>query len=298
MLKKKAADLLEKSAQYKRMFLLAPPLLFIGAFFVVPIFWMIRISFYPGGSFEYTPGVTLDHYIRFFTDPYYLGTAWYTLKITLCVTPFVLIFSYAVSYLIATSSGKRGAIYLMLIVTPLFTTEVIRALGFKIILAKHGIINTALLATGLLDEPLQLIYNDFAIVVALIHSIIPYACLVLIGVLVGIDKSYLEAARTMGAGRIKTFWHVTLPLSIPGISGALVVSIIWCLSIYSIPEFLGSGAKYTMTMLIEEQILSVFNWPFADAVAVILVVLTTVGLTLSFKFSEKKEKQYNAEVTE
>ncbi len=109
---------------------------------------------------------------------------------------------------------EKGALYLMLIVTPLFTTEVIRALGFKIILAKHGIINTVLLASGLFDEPLQLIYNDFAIVVALIHSIIPYACLVLIGVLVGIDKSYLEAAKTMGAGRIKTFWHVTLPINI------------------------------------------------------------------------------------
>jgi ABC-type spermidine/putrescine transport system permease subunit I len=289
MLRHTIADFLEKCADHKFLFLLAPPLVFIGAFFIIPIFWMIRISFYPGGSFEYEPGFTLDHYLRFFLDPYYLGTAFYTLKITLCVTPFVLVFSYAVSYLIATSSGKKGALYLMLIVTPLFTTEVVRALGFKIFLAKHGIINTLLLATGLFDEPLQLIYNDFAIVVALIHSIIPYACLVLIGVLVGIDKSYLEAAKTMGAGRIKTFWHVTLPLSIPGISGALVVSIIWCLSIYSIPEFLGSGAKYTMTMLIEEQILSVFNWPFADAVAAILVFLTAVGLAVSFKFSEKKE---------
>lgn len=289
MLKQKAADFLERCARYKRFFLLVPPLIFIGSFFVIPIFWMIRISFYPGGSFEYDPGFTLHHYLRFFLDPYYLGTAFYTLKITLLVTPFVLVFSYAISYLIATSSGKKAALYLMLIVTPLFTTEVIRALGFKIFLAKHGIINTILLSTGLLDKPLQLIYNDFAIVVALIHSIIPYACLVLIGVLVGIDKSYLEAAKTMGAGRIKTFWHVTLPLSMPGISGALVVSIIWCLSIYSIPEFLGSGAKYTMTMLIEEQILSVFNWPFADAVAAILVVFTTAGLAVSFKFSEKKE---------
>ncbi|MFW6054557.1 MAG: ABC transporter permease [Thermodesulfobacteriota bacterium] len=289
MLKEKIADWLEYLSRYNRYFLLAPPLLFIAAFFVVPIFWMVRISFYPGGSFEYEPGFTLQHYLRFLLDPYYLGTALYTLKITLWVTPFVLVLSYAVSYLIATAPGRRGALYLMLIVTPLFTTEVIRALGFKIILAKHGIINTILLGSGLLDEPLQLIYNDFAIVVALIHSIIPYACLVLIGVLVGIDKSYLEAAKTMGAGRIKTFWHVTLPLSLPGISGALVVSIIWCLSIYSIPEFLGSGAKYTMTMLIEEQILSVFNWPFADAVATILVVLTAVGLAVSFKYSEKKE---------
>ena len=173
----------------------------------------------------------------------------------------------------------------------MFTTEVIRALGWQIMLSQHGVINNLFLRLGLIDKPLHLIYCDGAIVIALIHSIIPYATLILIGVIVGIKRSYIEAARVFGANRLKAFYHVTLPLSMPGISGALVIAFMWCMGTYAIPSFLGSGAQRTMTMVIEDQILSVFNWPFGDAIAGILVIITLFCLIIYFKFSEAKETQ-------
>ena len=289
--KKMITDILERSTKYNYIFLLLPPLIYISAFFVIPLIWTIRISFYPGGAFAYKPGFTFSHYWRYLSDPYYLGVTLYTLKLTVMVVPFVLICSYFIAYLIATASQKKATLYLILLAIPMFTTEVIRALGWQIMLSQYGVINTFLLKLGLIDEPLHLIYCDTAIVVALIHSIIPYATLILIGVIVGIKKSYIEAAKVFGANRLKVFYHVTLPLSMPGISGALVVSFMWCMGTYAIPSFLGSGAQRTMTMVIENQILSVFNWPFGDAIAGILVLITLFCLVIYFKFSMTKESQ-------
>jgi len=289
--KKIIANILERSSRYNYIFLLLPSLIYISAFFFFFLIWTIRISFYPGGAFTYEPGFTFSHYLRYLSDPYYLGVSLYTLKLTAMVVPFVLICSYFVAYLIATSSQKKATLYLILLAIPMFTTEVIRALGWQIMLSQHGVINNLFLRLGLIDKPLHLIYCDGAIVIALIHSIIPYATLILIGVIVGIKRSYIEAARVFGANRLKAFYHVTLPLSMPGISGALVIAFMWCMGAYAIPSFLGSGAQRTMTMVIEDQILSVFNWPFGDAIAGILVIITLFCLIIYFKFSEAKETQ-------
>jgi len=289
--KKIIANILERSSRYNYIFLLLPPLIYISAFFAIPLIWTIRISFYPGGAFTYKPGFTFSHYLRYLSDPYYLRVSLYTLKLTAMVVPFVLICSYFVAYLIATSSQRKATLYLILLAVPMFTTEVIRALGWQIMLSQHGVINNLLLRLGLINKPLHLIYCDRAIVIALIHSIIPYATLILIGVIVGIKRSYIEAARVFGANRLKAFYHVTLPLSMPGISGALVIAFMWCMGAYAIPSFLGSGAQRTMTMVIEDQILSVFNWPFGDAIAGILVIITLFCLIIYFKFSEAKETQ-------
>lgn len=287
--KKIITDVLERSSKYNYIFLLLPPLIYVSVIFIIPLIWTIRVSFYPGGAFTYKPGFTLSHYWRYLSDPYYLGITSYTLKLTLMVVPFVLLCSYFIAYLIATASQKEATLYLILTAIPMFTTEVIRALGWKIMLSQHGVINTLLLKLGLINKPLHIMYRDTAIIIGLIHSVIPYATLILIGVIVGIKRSYIEAARACGANRLKAFYHVTLPLSMPGISGVVVVTFMWCMSSYAIPAFLGSGAQRTMAMEVESQILSVFNWPFGGAIAGILVLITLFCLIIYFKFSETEE---------
>jgi len=282
-------DSLERTSRYNYVLLLILPTLYVLAFFIIPLIWTIRVSFYPGGAFEYTPGFTFSHYLRFFSSSYYMGILLYTIKLTLVVVPFVLLFSYSIAYLIATASKKMAAFYLALIAIPMFTTVVIRVLGWQIMLSEHGIINTLLLNFGIVSKPLRLLYCDAAIEVALIQSVTPYATLILIGVIVGIKKLYIDAARVFGANRLKAFLHVTLPLSMPGISGVVVVAFMWCMSSYAVPAFLGSGAQRTVTMVVVNQILSVFNWPFGDAVAGILVLITLFSLVIYIKFSESKE---------
>jgi len=284
-------DMLERSSQYRYIFLLLPTLIYLLLFFIVPLIWTLRISFYPGGAFIYEPGFTFSHYLRYLSDPYYIGVTLYTLKLTLMVTPFVLLLSYPVAYLIVTAPQKKATLYLGFLVIPMFTTTVIRAFGWQIMLSQYGIINTCLLRLGLINKPLRLIYCDTAIIIALIHSITPYAVLILLGVLAGIRKLYIETARVFGANRLKAFYHVTLPLSMPGVSGVLIISIMWCMSAYAIPTFLGSGAQRTMTMVIEHEILRVFNWPFGNCIAGILVLITFICLVIYFKFSQTKESQ-------
>ena len=287
-MREKMEKLIEICASKRQLFLLAPIFLLFIIFFLLPLLFVLRISFYPGGAFEFETGFTLNHYIRFFSDPYYLNIVLYTLKLALFVVPIVLVISYVIAYLAVVKTTKMAPIYVAAIIITLFTNIVIRAFAWRLMLIRNGPLNWFLLKIGLIEEPFSLLFTDVAIVLGLAHSIIPYAALLIMSIMLGIDKTYVEVARVFGATDFRAFLHVTLPLSLPGVSGAFLIALMWCLGVYTIPALLGSGGQITMTLAVEKQILNAFNWPFGTAIAMILILFTLGLLTAYFKVLQTK----------
>lgn len=249
-------------------FLLSPAFLQVFFFFFLPILIFLRISFYPAANLgQYTPGFTLKSYFLFYTDPFYLKTFLFTFKLTVIVTISTLIIGYPVAYLISKSEPITKAIYLIIILITMWTEYIIKIYGLVIFLSANGVVNSVLLKLGIIEEPLKMLYNTFAVTVGLAQVAFPYMVLSLLGILEKVDPSLKEAARNLGAGRIKTFLTITLPLSVPGIAAGCIFASLWTLGSYATPELLGSEAQATIAMRVTHEILTTFNWPFGATMA-------------------------------
>jgi putative spermidine/putrescine transport system permease protein len=167
----------------------------------------------------------------------------------------------------------RRIVYLIL-VTPLFTNNIVRSFGWLVVLGRRGIANQAMLGLGLIDRPLSMEYSEFAIVLALSYTLLPFMVLSISSVLQNIGRSLLEASRDLGGSAIVTFCKVTLPLSLPGvIAGSLIVFTL-AVSAYVTPSIMGGGRRLVMSMLIFQQYMVTFDETLGAVLAVILLVVT------------------------
>jgi putative spermidine/putrescine transport system permease protein len=162
----------------------------------------------------------------------------------------------------------------MIVIAPLFTSAVIRALAWLVILGRRGLVNEGLLNLGLIEAPLRLLYNETAVVTGLVYIMIPFMVLTIAAVLENVDGSLEEAARDLGAGPLGTFWRVTFPLTLPGVLAGSFLVFALCLSSYVTPAMLGGGRNKVMAMLIFEQFMRVFNWPLGAGIACVLLFIT------------------------
>jgi ABC-type spermidine/putrescine transport system permease subunit I len=257
-----------KLARYRMWILVSPAFLQVLLFFVLPILFLLRISFSPVAPVtRYAPGFTLANYFRFYTDLFYLNTFFFTVKLTVVVTIVTLLIAYPVAYLIAKSRPTAKATYLTLLLISMWTQYIVKIYGLVALFSRDGLVNALLLKIGIIQEPIQMLYNFFAVTVGLVQVTFPYMVLSLLGVLEKIDKSLKEAARNLGAGRIRTFLQVTLPLSVPGIAAGCIFAALWTLGSYATPSLLGSEAQTTIAMRVEHELLTTFNWPFGAVMA-------------------------------
>lgn len=255
-------------AKYRMWVLISPAFLQVLLFFVLPILFLLRISFSPVAPVtRYAPGFTLANYFRFYTDTFYLNTFLFTFKLTVVVTIVTLLIAYPVAYLIAKSRPTTKAIYLTLLLICMWTQYIVKIYGLVALLSRDGLVNVFLLKVGIIHEPIEMLYNFFSVTVGLVQVTFPYMVLSLLGVLEKIDKSLKEAARNLGAGRIRTFLQVTLPLSVPGIAAGCIFAALWTLGSYATPSLLGSEAQTTIAMRVEHELLTAFNWPFGAVMA-------------------------------
>jgi putative spermidine/putrescine transport system permease protein len=254
--------------RYRFWVLLSPALLQVILFFVLPILFLLRISFNPVDPVtRYAPGFTFASYVRFYTDLFYLNTFFFTFKLTIVVTVFTLILAYPPAYLISKSKPMAKTIYLILILITMWTQYIVKIYGLVAILSTDGMVNNVLLNLKIIKEPIGMLYKFFAVTIGLIQITFPYMVLSLLGVLEKIDHSLKEAARNLGASRIRTFLHVTLPLSVPGIAAGCIFASLWTLGSYATPALLGSEAETTIAMRVEHELLTSFNWPFGAVMA-------------------------------
>ncbi|WP_292277849.1 ABC transporter permease [Mesorhizobium sp.] len=256
-------------------FVLVLPLLVLLAFtFLYPVGRMLV-----GSLFD--PGFTLDNYIRIFADPIYLKVLFRTLWIGFITTLGAFILGYPVAFAMARSGGKLAFWVAGCVMIPLWTSVLVRSYAWIILLQRKGIINDLLVETGILGQPLKLIYTEGAVLLAMTHVLIPIMVLPIYSSLRTIPNELPQAAANLGAGVFTTFLRITLPLSLPGVFAGTLMTFILALGFYVTPALVGGPQTLMMSTLIGQQTMVLLNWPFAGALAMILLVVT---LTLTFTF--------------
>jgi putative spermidine/putrescine transport system permease protein len=256
--------------------LIGPALLLFVFFFLLPLGVLAVMAFLSGNPVNApTVELTLRHFKRFFADDLYLEALWATLRIGLLTTLATLLLGYPLAHLMARARSRVGhALLLMAVIAPMLTGIVVRTFAWMTLLQDKGVINTTLIALGLTEKPLKLMYNEFGTVVALTHIYVPFMVLTLAGVIGRVDERLEEAARSLGATRWQAFREVTLPLSLPGILAGSLLVFALAISAYVTPFLMGGTEVLTLPMLIYQQVSSSFNPNFAGALGVVLLAVS------------------------
>ncbi len=219
---------------------------------------------------------TPENYLRFVTDPFYTGVLWTTFSIAIVTTLLCLVLGFPIAYKLARSQSRWKSIGVLLIILPLFIGSTVRALGWMGVLAKGGIIDAAYTALG--GPGISLLYTSFAVSIGILSINLPYMILTLQSVIEGIDARLEEAADSLGADPSRRFWHVVLPLALPGIATGGILCFILAMNAYATPFLLGGARFQMMAPMLYREFAVNNNWPFAAAIAFILM-LTTLSLT-------------------
>jgi putative spermidine/putrescine transport system permease protein len=221
---------------------------------------------------------TLENYVRFVTDGYYLGVLLDSFKLGLGVTALSVVVGYPVAYAIARAPAAwRGPLRLLLL-APLLVSVVVRTYGWVILLAGNGPLNAALLASGLIQEPLKLLFNETGVTIGLLHVFLPTLVLATVGVIEGIDRATEEAAASLGSPPWRTFLEVTLPLSLPGVVAGSMLVFSLTIAAYVTPALLGGPSLLLLPTLIYQQVIVVLDWSFGAATATILLLASLLVL--------------------
>jgi ABC-type spermidine/putrescine transport system permease subunit I len=235
------------------------------------------------------PAWTLENYVYVLTDSAQLGALLTTLRISLIVTVACLLLGYPVAIAI-TRAGRYRGLLMFLLVTPMLTDVLIRAYGWIVMLGSAGPINSLMVAAGIWSTPRRLIYTELSVVLELIHEMIPFMVLPLAAVFERINPALREAAMNLRASPARTFLHVTLPLSRPGIVAGTLLVFALSTSAFVAPLVLGGGNVPVMTVLMQETMFTTLNWPRGSAQSVLLVCLVLV-LLLFYRRALARERR-------
>jgi putative spermidine/putrescine transport system permease protein len=260
------------------MALLGPASLLMLLVLVVPLGAMLRDSLNRFDPNEMMiAAVTPENYLRFFVDPFYRGVMYTTIRVSVVVTAACLLFGMPMAWRLARSTSRWKSALVVLTVLPLFIGSTTRTAGWMILFTRGGmldIVSQRLLGTG----PVNLMYSEPAVILGILAINLPFTVLTLQSVFEGIDPRLEEAASSMGATPSRAFWRVIFPLALPGVLIAAVLCFILCMNAFATPVLLGGPRFQMMAPLLYWAFSGDNNWPFAAALAFILIG-TTLGLT-------------------
>ena len=260
-------------------FILVP----LSAFLVYSFFWV------EGGQMRFS--LTLLNYRRFFTDEIFLPVFWRTLFLCLKVAGLAIAFGYPVAYLLASLEGRKKYSFAMLLVVPLLMSYVIKIYAIRSILGGTGFLNQALLAIGVIDEPLTFfVFNLNAVLLTLTALLIPFAILPIFLSLERIPRSLLEASADLGASDLQTFVRVILPLSLPGLAAAGTFVFVLAIGDFLTPQMVGGQSGFTFGRIIYSQFGLAFNWPFGATLSVILAAVVVAAIALGALLSNRRRE--------
>ena len=257
--------------------LVAPAVLFFLALFVVPVGNMVRYSFFQQtASGELGPYLTLTNYARLANVDLYRKVLVTTLRVSLFTTLGAMVLAYPVALVMVRGHPLVSRVLAVIVIAPLLVNVVIRTYGWRVILANsdQGVLNWALTGVGL--PPVRWLYTEWAIIIGSIHVFMPLMALPLAAALGRIQPAVEEAGRTLGASPWQAFRRVTLPLSVPGLAVGSTLVFSLTASSFVAPALLGGNFAKMLGTLVEEQIMSVFDWPFGAAIATVLIVIVLV----------------------
>ena len=233
----------------------------------------------------------LTYYVKFFTDPFYLKIFKNTVVLSLKTTLLTLILGYPAAYFIARTKSKIKGVLIVATIFPFLVSAVIRAYGWMVILGSSGLLNQFLLNIGLIEEPLEIMYTETSVMIGMAQLLLPYMILAITGVIQSIDRNVENAARSLGANPILSFFKVTLPLSSPGVVSGCILVFTMGMTSYITPQLLGGAQYLTMTTLIYNQIKTTYNLEFANAICYILVFAILIFQIVSNSFSNSINKR-------
>lgn len=255
--------------------LLLPLLGFMAVFYAAPFVYLTQESFRSwDGEDVAKPEPTLDYYVKTFTSSRTSRALVRTFRISLISTIIALIICYPVALLLIRAGPKVRAGLLLVIFISLASSLIVRNYGWLVVLADQGPVNQLLVALGMTNRGLRMVYSEGATIVALIHYIMPFMILPIYGSLLRIPDSYGEASVSLGAGPLTTLRKVIFPLSMAGVFGGTILSFAICMSAFVTPLMLGSPATAMMSQVAAEQLLVQQNFPMGSAIVVILTVST------------------------
>ncbi len=253
----------------------APALLLLAGLFVWPALYLIRLSFNKGGGGQsgfgiggsfYQPGTwTTDVYATLAGERYFWEILGFTVWLGLVVTALCVLLAYPVAHFIWTLPRRWKAVALAAVIVPKLSSLLVTIYGLKLILGDHGPVNDFLRAIGLSGDPVMLQNNATGVVIGKVLLVLPYTILLIWAGLERIDRQLIAAARGLGAGAWQSFLRVTLPLSLPALSTATLVSLIWGLGAFISPYLLGSPQEITLAVDVQRQMFENLNWPRAAA---------------------------------
>jgi len=260
---------------------LAPSGLVYLLLLVVPLVLLIRMSLLPPGPAAPLEGpLSLGSYTAL-VDGYYGTILLRTLRIALLTTLMSLALGYPLALSVSRARGWWRTAQLLVLVSPLFVSVVVRAYGWILLLGNRGLVNTLLMSTGIINAPLRLIHTEGAVVLALVEALLPFMALSIVAVLDRLAPELEDAARGLGASPFQTFVQVTLPLSLPGaLSGAVLVFMV-SLGSYATPALVGGARIRVIVTEIYTQATTIFNWPLAASMSLSLLAIALVLATLS-----------------
>lgn len=265
---------------------LAVPLAVLFAlFFIAPLGLLVSISFQT--ERQMTGALGLGQYAAFLTDDLNLAVLRDTLLVGVKATILCLLFGYPLAWLCTRVSARWQAALIFLIVLPIVTSVVVRTFAWIVILGRRGILNEVILALGLSAQPLRLLFSETGVVIVLAQVQMPLMVLPLITAIQRIDPNLESASQALGAGAWRTFFKVTLPLSLPGIIAGTILTYTACVTAFVTQSLIGGSRLLYMPMMIFQQAMDLQNWPFAAAVSVIFMasVLLIVALLIALSRS-------------
>ncbi len=264
--------------------LLAPGLILLIMFLVLPLISIIWPTIFDGG-------ISFSRYIEFFKDDYNIAIFIRTLKIAMITSLVCMVFGIPVAYFISRCDKKWRSLLMSLSMFPMLTNPVVRSFAWIIILGRNGVLNTALMNIGLLKEPMQLLYTEFSILMGMIYLFLPIMIITLVGVMENIESDIMEAAETLGASRIKAFFQVILPLSMPGVIVGSVLVFTGALTAYTTPQLLGGNKNMLLSTFIYQKAMTLADWDGASVIAAIMIVTTFVVMKILNTISSKLDRR-------
>ena len=281
------------------------PYFWLVAFFFIPLALIFKISISVSewgmppykDLFEFTDGKfsinsTLANYVFIFSDPFYIRSYLNSLSLALISTLVCLLIGYPIAFYVAKSKENIRNLLLIILIIPFWTSFLLRVYAWKVILQGSGIINSLLLKFGLINEPLSMLHNHYAVILGVVYTYLPFMILPLYGYLVKFDLNLIDASSDLGAKPYKTFLKVILPLSIPGIIAGSMLVFIPVVGEFVIPELLGGSDKLYFGKIIWDEFFINRDWPIASALAmsgILLLVIPIIVFQIVFaKYNFKK----------
>ncbi|MEV0155513.1 ABC transporter permease [Micromonospora sp. NPDC050686] len=261
-----------------RLATLGPGIGYLAVFMLVPLALVLSYTLFHRGRFG---GIVYEASTENFTrvaDGLYLGVIWTSMKLAGLTTLLALLLGYPTAYLIARLPRTWRTVALVLVVLPFWTNFLIRTYAWIILLNSEGVINRGLTGAGIIDRPLELLYTPGAVVGGLLYAYLPLMVLPLYSAIERLDPQLREASANLGARPARTFWSVTLPLTLPGVLTGCVFVFVPSLGNFVIPELLGGGRTVMVGNLIRDQFLKARDWPFGSTLALVVIALLVLLL--------------------